>query len=110
MAVLVRVNVVDATRQSGHAERGRHRACVLQLGLLLEHDIGENVGEGDDASHAVFVVDDHEAMNFFLDDALHEHAECLVFGTAADAVEAGAAVLEGLGDCHVEVVVGFVGC
>ena len=77
--------------------------------MLLQDDVGENVGERDDAGDAHVLVDNDQAMHFTLDDALHDSAERLVARAAGHAVEAVAAVLERLHDRDLQIGVALLG-
>jgi len=111
-AVTVTASITTA-RSGRSSERDRGRGgCVGQLlhVVLLENDVGENVGKRDDAAHAIFSVNHDQAMHFLVDDAFHDCAQCFVFCAFGHAVESIAPVFQCLNHRNFQVVVRLFSC
>ena len=74
-----------------------------------QHQIVEDVGEGNDAGDAVFLVNHHQSVNFSLDYSLHHAEQRLVLLTLVHSLEPLVAVLVGGLQSHVQIGVGLQG-
>jgi hypothetical protein len=108
--VLANVRRGQAGLAEGSGQIGRLVGQLLaQLLLLLEHNVREYVGEGDDALDAILRVHHNQAVHLLVDNALHDCRQGLRLLAAGDAVEAVAPVLERVRHRYVQVVVGLLG-
>ena len=90
--------VGEAREAKGGGERGGGGGV-----LLVEHDEGEDVGEGDDARDAPLRVHHHQPVHLLAHDPLHDRRQRLVPRAARHAAEAPAPVLQRLRHRHVQV-------